>query len=92
MSGQSWIFRQVETLLAGGSEPPPPTPAERGRVLLGLVEAEFRFYGPTVARRRLPRTACYFARPLPRFQEFRKAVQDVADVRQLRALLGEFFR
>ena len=54
--------------------------------MLNLVEDEFRFYGPTLALRRLPRTSCYFAKFLPNYAEFRAAVrkaQNLADFRRL---------
>jgi len=90
--GNPWIFRQAQTLLAGGRAPRAPTPAERGRTLLQLVEGEFRLYGPAVALRRLSRTSCYFARPLPDFAEFRAAVHKIANLAQFRRLIAEHFR
>ena len=48
--------------------------AERGRVLLRLIEGEFRLYGTPLALRRLPRTSGYFARWLPDPAAFRQAV------------------
>ncbi len=65
--GNPWIFRQARALVQGGAELAGPTPGERGRVLLGLVEEEFRYYGPAAALRRLARTSCYFAKICPRF-------------------------
>jgi len=90
--GNPWIFRQARALLAGNPVGHPPTRAERGRVLLQLVEGEFRFYGPAVAIRRLPRTSCYFAKSLPDFGEFRGAVHRVRDLAGFRRLAAEYFR
>lgn len=90
--GNPWIFRQTRALLSGDSASGPPTRAERGRVLLQLVEGEFRYYGPAVAIRRLPRTSCYFAKGLPDFTEFRGAVQRVRDLAGFRRLAAEYFR
>jgi nifR3 family TIM-barrel protein len=90
--GNPWIFRQAAALLAGGTAVSPPSLAERGKVLLQLVEAEFRLYGPTVAQRRLARTACYFARWLADFDGFRQAVHQVKTLAQLRTLVRERFR
>jgi nifR3 family TIM-barrel protein len=90
--GNPWIFRQTQTLLSGNTKSGPPGRAERGRVLLQLVEGEFRYYGPVVAVRRLPRVSCYFAKDLPDFAEFRGAVQRVRDLAGFRRLTAEFFR
>jgi nifR3 family TIM-barrel protein len=90
--GNPWIFRQSRALLQGQPPPSPPTPGERGRGLLQLVEGEFRYYGPGVALRRLARTSCYFARFLPDFNGFRRAVHQVRDLNAFRRLVKEHFR
>ena len=90
--GNPWIFQQARALWSGGRAPSGPTPRERVRAMLGLVEDEFRFYGPTVALRRLPRTSCYFAKFLPDYAAFRAAVREVDSLSQFRRLLGTFWR
>jgi nifR3 family TIM-barrel protein len=89
--GNPWIFGQARALLQGLPCRKPTTP-ERGRALLQLVEGEFRLYGAAVARRRLARTACYFARFLPDFAAFRDAVHRVPDLAACRRLVKEHFR
>jgi tRNA-dihydrouridine synthase B len=90
--GNPWIFRQTQALLTGNAVSGPPSRTERGRVLLQLVEGEFRFYGPVVALRRLARTSCYFAKDLPDFADFRGAVQRVRDLAGFRRLAADYFR
>jgi tRNA-dihydrouridine synthase B len=90
--GNPWIFARARALLGRGAPPRPPTPAERGRVLLQLVEGEFQLYGPGLARRRLARTSCYFARLLPDFPTFRDRVHRVRNLQEFRALVKEHFR
>ena len=90
--GNPWIFRQAQAMWCGSAAVAPPTQRERGRVMLQLVEDEFRFYGTVVALRRLPRTSCYFARSLPGYADFRQAVQCVRNIQQFRKLVGEHFR
>jgi tRNA-dihydrouridine synthase B len=90
--GNPWVFRQARSLVQGGAELPPPTLAERGRMLLHLVEHEFRFYGPAAGMRRLARTSCYFARFAPGFTEFRAAIHRVRDLADFRRLVREHFR
>jgi len=90
--GNPWIFRQARALVLGSAAASPPTPAERGRIVLQLVEGEFRHYGPPVALRRLARTSCYFAKFLPDFAGFRTAVHQVRDLAGFRRLVKERFR
>jgi nifR3 family TIM-barrel protein len=89
--GNPWIFRQARALVLGLSPGRPPTPAERGRALLQLVEGEFRLYGPQLALRRLARTSCYFAKFLPDFPAFRTAVHQVRDGNGFQRLVKEHF-
>jgi len=88
--GNPWIFEQARTLWTGGTKSPEPTARQRVRAMLQLVEDEFRFYGPTVALRRLPRTSCYFAKFLPNHAEFRAAVREVRNLPDFRRLAKEF--
>jgi tRNA-dihydrouridine synthase B len=90
--GNPWIFAQAKALVQGNAPPVPPTRGERGRVLLQLVEGEFRHYGPPLALRRLQRTSCYFAKFLPNFADFRTAVRGIRDLAGFRRLVKEFFR
>jgi tRNA-dihydrouridine synthase B len=89
--GNPWIFQQARALWSGGRQTPPPTVHERGRVMLQLVEEEFRFFGAAVGLRRLPRTCGYFAQFLPNNAEFRVAALRVRNLQQLRRVVQEFF-
>ncbi len=89
--GNPWIFRQAQTLWSGGKEVHGPTARERARVMLQLVEDEFRFYGAMVALRRLPRTSGYFARFLPDYAAFRPAVRQVRNLPQFRRLVRDLW-
>ena len=89
--GNPWIFQQARALWSGGRETPAPTTQERVRVMLELVEDEFRFYGPTVALRRLPRTSCYFAKFLPHYAGFRAAVRNARNLPQFRRLVRDLW-
>ena len=87
--GNPWIFQQARALWSGGRETPPPAARDRVRAMLQLVEDEFRFYGPTVALRRLPRTSCYFAKFLLHFAGFRTAVRKVKNLPEFRRLVRD---
>jgi tRNA-dihydrouridine synthase B len=89
--GNPWIFQQARALLQGNPAPRPPSPRERGQVLLQLIEGEFRYYGTQVALRRLARTSCYFAKFVPDFPAFRSAVHQVRDLQGFRRLVKEHF-
>ena len=89
--GNPWIFRQARALLNGGGRIAPPGLAERGRLLLQLIEGEFHLYGPPLALRRLPRMSGYFAHWLPDAAGFRTAVRQVKNLPQFRRLVREFF-
>jgi tRNA-dihydrouridine synthase B len=90
--GNPWIFAQARALFQGHPAPRSPTPAERGRALLQLVEGEFRLYGPALGQRRLARTSCYFAKYLPDFARFRDRVHRARGLNEFRQLVKEHFR
>jgi tRNA-dihydrouridine synthase B len=90
--GNPWVFAQSRALVQGQPPVRSPTPVERGRVLLQLVEGELRYYGNTVGLRRLARTSCYFARFVPEFPTYRKAIQEVRDLNGFRRLVRDHFR
>jgi tRNA-dihydrouridine synthase B len=89
--GNPWIFRQARALLSGGAAVRPPTPVERGRALLQLVEGEFHLYGAPLALRRLPRVSGYFAQFLPDEAPFRESLREVRNLGQYRRLVKEHF-
>jgi tRNA-dihydrouridine synthase B len=89
--GNPWLFAELRARLGGFPAPPLPSERERGRVLLQLAEAELRFYGPALGKRRWPRTCCYFAKHRPDFSDFRAAIHAVRDLGGLRRLVHEFF-
>ena len=89
--GNPWIFRQARALLSGGGGVAAPTLAERGRLMLQLIEGEFHLYGPPLALRRLPRMSGYFAQALPDAAAFRDAVRQVKNLPQFRRLVRQYF-
>ena len=88
--GNPWIFSQARAMLRGGAAGE-ATLAERGRVLLRLIEGEFRLYGAPLALRRLPRTSGYFAHWLPDPAAFRQRVHGAKNLPQFRRLVKEHF-
>ena len=90
--GNPWIFKQSRELFQTGVTGRDPSPVERGRALLQLIEGEFRYYGAPLALRRLARTSCYFAKFVPNFDDFKQAVHKVRDLAAVRRLIGGHFR
>jgi tRNA-dihydrouridine synthase B len=90
--GNPWIFQQARALLQGASVVAPPSVQERARTLIHLVDQELEFYGQHLGMKRLPRTACYFAKFVPDFPTFRDAVQKVRSFAEFRRLVLEHFR
>lgn len=88
--GNPWIFEQARSLWTTGTKPPEATVRQRVRAMQQLVEDEFRFYGTTVALRRLSRTSCYFAKFLPNYAAFREAVREVRNLNDFRRLAKDF--
>jgi tRNA-dihydrouridine synthase B len=89
--GNPWIFRQARALLSGGARLAQPTRAERGRLLLQLIEGEFHLYGPPLALRRLLRMSGYFSQALPDAASFRDEVRQVKNLPQFRRLVQRYF-
>lgn len=90
--GNPWIFKQSRELFQTGVASRDPSPTERGRALLQLIEGEFRYYGPTVAMRRLARTSCYFAKFVPDFDSFKHSIHSIRDLAVFRRLVATHFR
>jgi tRNA-dihydrouridine synthase B len=90
--GNPWIFRDARTLFLGGTRPQPPTPTQRGQVLLRLLSMQVSFMGQGLTLKALPRTACYFAKFVPGFEEFRSGVHRVRNLREAKTLILEHFR
>jgi tRNA-dihydrouridine synthase B len=90
--GNPWIFSQARSLIQGGVQLALPSATERGRAVWQLVEDEFAFYGNHRALKRLPRTACYFAKWLPDFADFRDEVHAVRSLAEFRQLVRNWFR
>lgn len=90
--GNPWIFKQSRELFQTGVASRDPSPTERGRILLQLIEGEFRYYGNALALRRLARTSCYFAKFVPDFDDFKKSIHQVRDLAAFRRLVAEHFR
>ncbi len=89
--GNPWIFQQARALAQGGATVATPSLSERARAVLQLVEGEFDLYGSQLTLRRLPRVACYFAKSLPGFAEFRETVQRVKNFQEFKRLVRQHF-
>ncbi len=57
-----------------------------------LVDRQVDYMGRALALKALPRTACYFAKFHPGFDDFRAAIHRVRDLRELKPLVLSHFR
>jgi nifR3 family TIM-barrel protein len=90
--GNPWIFRDARSLFLGGARPPAPTPPQRGQALLRLVDMQAKFMGESLTMRALPRTACYFAKHVGGFEEFRASIHRLRRLQEFKRLVLEHFR
>ena len=72
--GYPWIFREVEALLMGGTIPAPPTPAERGRMLIRHMLGEVERMGELHGIRFMRKHAAWYAKGLTGCAEFRRNI------------------
>jgi nifR3 family TIM-barrel protein len=81
--GNPWIFTRTARLLAGERLPPPPSRAERARVLVRHLEAEARFLHEKKPSARLLRLAFYYAKDLPDFDEIQRQARAARSLPEL---------
>jgi len=84
--GNPWIYREIEAALQGGIPPPPPTQAERIKVLLEHVELQCRFeerpLGP------LRRIICWYCKEKVGAPKFRDAIHRAQGIDQMKEIIG----
>lgn len=62
--GNPWLFRRLTHFLATGEELPPPTPAERARVLLRHLDLLLQYKGDYIGPREMRKHATWYTRGL----------------------------
>ncbi len=86
--GNPWIYRRIETALAGRPAPEPTTFEERKRVCLRHVELQQRYEPRPVGH--LRRVICWYFKDVPGVAEFRDRINRSQIVEEQRALIEAF--
>lgn len=71
--GNPWIFRAFRTFWATGEEPPPPTIAERGALILRHLDMLIAYKGSYIGAREMRKHATWYTKGLPGGAALREA-------------------
>jgi tRNA-dihydrouridine synthase B len=89
--GRPWIFRDIAQYLASGKKPAAPSLQEIAAALTGQLEELYGLYGEEQGARVARKHIGWTVRPLPGGEEFRRAVNAIAQAgAQLRAVCDYF--
>ena len=89
--GKPWILRQVMDALTGKGERPDPSIEEQYRVIIEHYIETLEHYGNEVGVNMMRKHLGWYTKGLPGSAEFRNKVNQVADPRQVLAMLDEFY-
>lgn len=89
--GRPWLPGAIGYYLATGEEPPEPSPAEVGRLLLGHLEALHGFYGEYRGLRIARKHLGWYCREHPGADDFRRRVTRAETAAEQLALTREYF-
>ncbi len=89
--GKPWILRQVMDALTGKGEHPDPSVEEQYRVIIEHYVETLEHYGNEVGVNMMRKHLGWYTKGLPGSAEFRNKVNQVADPRQVLAMLDEFY-
>ncbi|MGI9246501.1 MAG: tRNA dihydrouridine synthase DusB [Steroidobacteraceae bacterium] len=88
--GRPWIFREIESLLAGAA-PAPPTTAEVRDIMLGHLRDLYEFYGAEPGVRIARKHIGWYCSGRPHAQAFRQSIMPVLVAETQLALVREYF-
>ncbi len=88
--GNPWIFKSVESVLAGNDPLPEPSLEEKKTALLKHMELELRHRAERMAILHMRRIACWYYKNLPGVSEFRGVVNVCTTAEGMRKLIEEF--
>jgi tRNA-dihydrouridine synthase B len=89
--GRPWIFREIESVLAGQPAPAPPTAAELRDILCAHLRDLYDFYGPEAGVRIARKHIGWYCRERPQVLAFRQSVMQVESADGQLARVCEFF-
>ena len=88
--GNPWIFKNLESVLRGNGELPPPSFAERKEALLKHFELELVHREEKMAVLHMRRIACWYFKNIPGVNDFRTAVNVCKGAMEMRKLIENF--
>lgn len=88
--GNPWIFRDLKCAWNGEELPPPPTINEKGEMMLRLLDDIVEIKGEYVAVREMRKICGWYVRGLAGSAGFRRTVNAITDVAELREAICEY--
>lgn len=88
--GNPWVFRQIDFYLRTGSRAPEPAAEEIKAVLLGHLDALYRFYGEPMGVRIARKHLAWYVQGRPGAEAFRQQVNQVATALEQQRLMAGY--
>ncbi len=88
--GNPWIFKNIESVLAGNGEPPDPPFEEKKKTLLRHLELELAHREERIVVFHMRRIACWYFKNVPGVNDFRTAINTCPDIATLRRIIEDF--
>ena len=89
--GRPWIFHEIQHFLETGETLPPPAPDEIRDLLLGHLEALYRFYGPEHGVRVARKHIAWYSRTQPGSHAFRQRINQARTTQEQNRLINDYF-
>jgi tRNA-dihydrouridine synthase B len=89
--GRPWIFREIESALAGEAPPAEPSAAELRDIMLAHLRDLYGFYGPEPGVRIARKHIGWYCRERPQALAFRQSVMQVESAEAQLARVREYF-
>jgi len=87
-----WIFSEINHYLATGTHLPKPTIDEKGKIILGLLDDLYSFYGQSHGVRIARKHLVQIIKPLPGGETFWKKINRISDAQQQFSMTQDFFK
>lgn len=86
-----WIFSDINHYLATGTHLPEPSLQEKSKILLGLLNELYSFYGPSHGVRIARKHLAQAIKPLSGSEQFWKKINRIDDAQQQFTMTQDFF-
>lgn len=88
--GNPWIFKSVESVLAGNGPLPEATPLEKKKALLRHLALELEHRDERTTLYYMRRIACWYFKNLPGVAEFRGKINTAGTIEEVKRLIEDF--